>query len=211
MLPPNTLRVMQVSALIVIVALSALSSVVTHAFRLADPTNPSRKLHRRPIPEPLQNEVYQGNNCTKTIAGGKIIGELTQTLRLTPLERIALTCSGNLINVMSSYHLRPVTLSLEKFELANDNDDDGGVVDDDEDFFRPPLAIYDRVVTIKILDEVFCRASSKVRIYDAEMATQVLEGTSIAQLMRAKDEDDWHPPVFLLHDAGRGEDGVSLW
>ena len=136
---------------------------------------------------------------TTTKAGGSLIDHLSKSLSLTPLERIALTCSGNLQVVFSSYYLQPVEVSIDRFELA--------LTDEDGTASTFPLAVYDREVSMNIAGQQFCKATSKVRIYDAELyETLTTQQVGIGQLIRMKNL----APKFRLHDAGRNKQG-GLW
>mmetsp|Transcript_30859 Transcript_30859/g.57167 ORF Transcript_30859/g.57167 Transcript_30859/m.57167 type:complete len:659 (-) Transcript_30859:162-2138(-) len=136
---------------------------------------------------------------TVTKAGGDLIDQLTLSQRLTPLERVALTCAGNLQMVFSSFYLQPVEVSVDRFELA--------LTDEDGNASKSPLAVYDREVCMDIAGQQFCKATSKVRIYDAELdETLTTQQVGIGQLLRMRNL----APKFRLHDAGRNKHG-GMW
>jgi len=139
---------------------------------------------------------------TTTKAGGSLIDGLSESLGLTPLERIALTCAGNLQMVVSSYHLLPVEVAVTRDEPLSPADCAG-----DETHSKHPLASYDREVKMSIAGRVFCKATSRVRVYDAKLH-EILknEKVGIGQLLRLKGL----APRMTLHEAGRAEDG-TLW
>jgi len=143
---------------------------------------------------------------TTTKAGGNFIDSLTESLSLTSLERIALTCSGNLQMVFSSYYLQPVDVSVNRFELAL-ADDEALTDGEDGTASNSPLALYDREVSMAIAEQLFCKATSKVRVYDAQLHKALsTEDVGIGQLLRLKNL----APKFTLHDAGRSNDG-GMW
>jgi len=175
-------------------ALVALSLVVNvsfvSSFQLTDPNNPALKLIRRP-----QADL----KTTTTKAGGVLIDELNEKLTLTPLERVALTCAGNLQMVFSSFYLRPVKVDVDLFDMSTDEEDKKA---DPE-----PLATWDRIVSMDIESSMFCKATSKVRVYDADLYNMLTtEDVGIGQLLRLRNL----MPKFGLHDAGRNEDG-GMW
>mmetsp|Transcript_17904 Transcript_17904/g.30898 ORF Transcript_17904/g.30898 Transcript_17904/m.30898 type:complete len:205 (+) Transcript_17904:150-764(+) len=148
-----------------------------------------RKLARRP-------QAEQQPLATK--AGGDILREFTNEHDLSPLERIAMTCSGNLQTTVSAYHTKPVEVFVIKNEpLPTETDCDG----------RTPVAMWDRVVVMKTKGKVFCTASTIVRMYDEALAEVVgSHDVGIGQMLRLYQL----PPTFALHDCGRLEDG-ALW
>lgn len=175
-------------------ALVALALVVNvsfvSSFQLADPNNASRKLVRRP-----QADL----KTTTTKAGGVLIDELNAKLILTPLERVALTCAGNLQMVFSSYYLKPVKVEVDLFDQSAD--------EEDKKADPAPLATWDRIVSMDIADSMFCKATSKVRVYDADLYNMLTtEDVGIGQLLRLRNL----MPKFGLHDAGRNDDG-GMW
>eukprot|EP00579_Thalassiosira_antarctica_P022016 CAMPEP_0201951450 /NCGR_PEP_ID=MMETSP0904-20121228/359_1 /ASSEMBLY_ACC=CAM_ASM_000553 /TAXON_ID=420261 /ORGANISM="Thalassiosira antarctica, Strain CCMP982" /LENGTH=297 /DNA_ID=CAMNT_0048494829 /DNA_START=182 /DNA_END=1075 /DNA_ORIENTATION=- len=162
------------------------------SFQLNHPNNQKYMLTKRQEPD-IQTLP------TTTKAGGSFIDQLTESLSLTPLERIALTCSGNLQMVFSSYYLQPVEVSVDRFELA--------LTDEDGNASKSPLAVYDREVCMDIAGQQFCKATSKVRIYDAELdETLTTQQVGIGQLLRMRNL----APKFRLHDAGRNKHG-GMW
>jgi hypothetical protein len=140
-----------------------------------------------------------------TKAGGNLIDKLMRELDLQPLERVALTCAGNLQMVMSSFYLEPVDVIVDLFEEVPFSDDSDGSYGSNSE---PLIAVYDRVVTMQISGETFCVATSKVRIYDEEMYEMVsTTDVGIGQLIRLKNL----APRFTLIDAGRHPDGKGMW
>jgi len=166
--------------------------LIVSSFQLNHPNNQKYMLTKRQEPD-IQTLP------TTTKAGGSLIDHLSKSLSLTPLERIALTCSGNLQVVFSSYYLQPVEVSVDRFELA--------LTDEDGNASKSPLAVYDRDVCMDIAGQQFCKATSKVRIYDAELyETLTTQQVGIGQLIRMKNL----APKFRLHDAGRNKHG-GMW
>ena len=160
------------------------------SFQLTDPTNSAIKLKRCP-----QADL----KTTTTKAGGVLIDQLSKSLVLSPLERVALTCAGNLQMVFSSFYMKPVKVEVELFDESSD--------DDDKEVDPEPLATYDRVVSMDITGSMFCKATSKVRVYDADLYHMLsTEDVGIGQLLRLRNL----MPKFGLHDAGRNDDG-GMW
>ena len=171
----------------------AVQAMMVSSFQFGRPNNLKFMLTKR-----------QNSDCssklTTTKAGGDLLDTLSESHGLTPLERVALTCNGNLQMVFSSYHLQPVEVSVDEFALS--------ASDEDIDTARPrPLAVYDRIVSMSIAGDTFCKATSKVRVYDEDIFELLTtQDVGIGQLLRLK---KLHPK-YTLHDAGRSDDG-GLW
>ena len=138
---------------------------------------------------------------TTAKAGGVIIDELTKTHNFTPLERVALICSGNLQDLFSAYHFQPVDVLVDHFDLAIPDDNDDTMAS------GSPIDVYDRGVALSISGKTFCNATSTVRVYDTMLSeTLSSKQIGIGQLLKVMKLY----PHFTLHDAGRNEHG-GMW
>lgn len=108
----------------------------------------------------------------------------------SPLERIAVTATGNLQRIISSYYCRPVVVTcLENDEVA-------------------PGEYRRRVQLAVVFGEeerrVFCEARSRISIRSPEIEESVRRGTvGVGQLFRFYNI----LPEFRLVDAGRTQEG----
>lgn len=94
---------------------------------------------------------------------------------------------------------------------ASSASDEGSSASDDCDgsasSSRPPLAVYDREACMSVAGHVYCKATSRVRIYDEGLLDALKnQHVGIGQLLRWK---NLHP-AFTLHDAGRNDHG-GMW
>lgn len=161
---------------------------------ICNPANQGKVLTRQPEEDnPIQ--------LTTTKAGGELLVHYSESLGLSPLERMAMACYGNLGVVFSSYYLQPVDVEVDVFEnVSTDEDGPAGAA--------PPLAQWDRVVNMKISDSLFCTATCKVRVYNENMhQTLISQDFSIGKLLRLEGLQ----PNFRLHEAGRSNNNGGLW
>ena len=70
--------------------------------------------------------------------------------------------AGNLQMVFSSYYMQPVDVSVELFNQCESSDAD-------KKMSNPPIVVYDREVDMFIGGEFSCKATCKVKVYDAEI------------------------------------------
>jgi len=164
------------------------------AFR--HPTNMQHMLKKRSVGKSSQ-PLLTSKAC------GELLDKLTKTHGFTHLERVALTCRGNLQDILSAFHLQPVSVSVNYFNLTMITDI-GCAASEAAD---SPIAVYDRSVDMSMLGSVFCQAISKVRVYDAKLLETLSVGQiGIGQLLKA----NHLCPEFTLHDAGRNAGG-GIW
>lgn len=156
------------------------------------PTRHDKVLKRR-------TEEEDRTQPTTTKAGGNLIDHFTESLSLTPFERVALTCYGNLQVVFSAYYNKPINVTTDLFDQVPTVEEIPNAT--------PPIAEWDRVVSMTISDSLFCKATCKMRVYDEEMYQFVTkQDFGIGQLLRWKNLQ----PKFGLYEAGRSEHG-GLW
>lgn len=85
--------------------------------------------------------------------------------QFSPLERIILTTNGNLQRLISAYYNATVSVEI----LQNNK--------------RENTNVFERVVLLKCLDQVFCKATSVVEIGNSSKALSLLEsGVGLGQL-----------------------------
>lgn len=165
--------------------------------QVAHPNFPNRMLTKA-NDEP-NAVVLSRNDLTSTNAGGNLIHYLSDTHELTPIERIAITSNGSLQMAFSSYYLQATDVQVTRNEAIDQAEDDDS----------NPTVVFDREVMQYIGDRkegnLFCKANSIVKVYSQEIA-DIFQSVGIGNLLRQKDLN----PEFILHDAGRAEDG-GLW
>lgn len=141
----------------------------------------------------------------KESALGDLTGGLETSMpflpNFTPLERIALTATGNLQRLMSSYYNAPVSVTcVRNAEISK--------------------GTYDREVDLSVLlarqgdssgemePILFCRAASTVSVHTETAKENIDSGTvGVGQLFRFYDV----LPEFRLIDAGRDVLGGTFW
>lgn len=160
------------------------------------PTITDKVLERLP---PEEGDTAQ---LTSTKAGGDLLDHYNESLGLSPLERMAMTCYGNLGVILSSFYLKPVEVVVDLLEEVPAAAWEGG------SDAASPVAVWDRAVTITMDGCTCCEARCKVRVYDKELNQHFTdEGDfSVGNLLRYKSLQ----PNTRLHEAGRLDHG-GLW
>lgn len=166
------------------------------AFGFKHPNNRNIMLKKR------QDHSKTASSFLISNAGEGLLEALTEHHGFTPLERVALMCRGNLQDIFSAFHLKPMEVSVNYFDLAV-TEEEGGVGTCE----RCPLAIYDRGVDICMSGSPVCIATSKVRVYDNDLLEILTtKQIGIGQFLGVKKLS----PEFVLHDAGRNSNG-GVW
>ena len=123
-----------------------------------------------------------------------------------PLDRMAITANGNLQRLFSSYYDAPVSVVVDYCHKREQQQEKQDTERGNNGYY------WDRCVHLKIFDQIFCTATSKVFVHDYECQRLVDSGkVGIGQLFRYLNV----LPEFELQSAGpntngNGDDG-GFW
>jgi len=163
--------------------------------QVTNPNFPNRKLTKKATDD--DTSIIR-DELTTTNTGNTLIYYLADKHDLTPLERVAVTSTGETQMMFSSYYLSEVDLNVTcNFQM--------GIPPQELSTPKPPIAMFDREVLQTISGHLWCKATSIVRLYDEEVV-EAYNSMGIGNLLRKLNLN----PKNELHDAGRSDDG-GMW
>ena len=163
---------------------------------------PSRNFNNNAISTKENTETLQ------TAATSNLKFNLNKVPDITPLERVMLTREGNLQQLISAYYDETVQVKVDRFDRIPTNAVPTAFVRNQYPVDQSKvLANWDREVTMTIMSHDFCIATSNVQAHSTEVVDLLdNQAIGIGQLFKLLNLR----PKFMLHDAGRNEDG-GLW
>jgi Cupin-like domain len=156
----------------------------------------------------LSTEAVTANPTATTTNGVTTTQQQQQQQQLTyrygitnPLDRMALTASGNLQRLVASYYDAPVQVVVDSCTLRRDSSSSTTTTTGTT---TTPVQIWDRVVHLQVYDNrTFCIATSVITVYDPTCQELVASGqVGLGQLFRYLNL----LPEFVLHDAAPNRD-----
>lgn len=170
----------------------------------------SRRITRQSrIGHPFNCNRSTFKNTLQTNATKKLKFSLNDVPDISPMERVMLTREGSLQHLISAYYDEKVNVKVDRSDRIYSLD---SVLPDLIRYQYPVekskvLATWDRRVTMSIMSHSFCKASSVVQAHSLEVVDLLGDQSiGIGQLFEVLDVRS----RFMLHDAGRNEDG-GLW